>query len=231
MNRDQLRQFCISGTVTFPATFPQLARLELRKIDRLPKAQGSGLQRGDTLLVATENPSPRVSLTRSVLISDVRAVFIPRDYSSVSYENGIWLLDSEVESGLEIELYNRRDVWGIAFVPEFSPSLLEVSAGMTAGESIQYYPPLPRDPAHNHYGGVQLPPTAPVRRSNPGQQEYPLPRREGVTLPCEPLSPAPCADVHMQGVRPCEYHNKPVAEVHEDCRALLRPCEPLRRSV
>ena len=62
---------------------------------------------------------------------------------------GTWLLGNEISAYLS----GKDRVLGIVFVAEAESTLLEVHAGMTAGESAQYYPPLPSDRSFNHYGG------------------------------------------------------------------------------
>jgi hypothetical protein len=146
MNRQDYRQYLVSGTVTFPSTFPQLGRIRL--IEEASPTQPCK----DLLIVSVEeNPSPRVSLVRSVMLESIRAVFVPRDPRCVHIEDGKWLLEDEILQGLCQLATGDQTLFGIVFVPESVPSLLQMSAGMTAAESIQYYPPLPGDPSHNHY--------------------------------------------------------------------------------
>jgi hypothetical protein len=142
LSREEHRQLLLAGTVTFPATFPQLGLIHFLH---------ESLTSGKTLemISVTERPSPRVTLVRRIKASSVRAIFLPRDPQHVHYSDGRWLLGSDIceflsssKNGVSI---------GIVFVPESEPSLLHMTAGMNAAESIQYYPPLPGDPSHNHY--------------------------------------------------------------------------------
>lgn len=147
MNRDEYRQMLLAGSVTFPATFPQVGRLTLL-VESRPARPSDQLE----ILAVEEYPSPRVTLTRRVLAAKVRAVFLPRDARAVHFTDGQWLLEDEIVAGLKQRLADGPGpVFGIVFVPESEPSMLHVSAGMTAAESSQYYPPLPNDPSHNHY--------------------------------------------------------------------------------
>ncbi len=147
LNRVEYRQMLLAGTVTFPATFPHVGRLELRS-ETLSVLSG----KSEDLLAVIETPSARVTLCRQVLASSVRAVFLPRDPQHVNYADGIWLLPGEIVLGLKLQLQNANGLlYGIVFVAECEPSILTMSAGMTAAESVQYYPPLPGDPSHNHY--------------------------------------------------------------------------------
>ncbi len=161
LNRNEYRQMLLAGTVTFPATFPQVGRLELRS-ENLSALSGTS----HDILTVTETPSSRVTLSRQVLASGVRAVFLPRDPHRVNYSDGLWLLPGEILMGLKMHLQNAPGpLSGIVFVAESEPSILNMSAGMTGAESVQYYPPLPGDPSLNHYnphpgktlpGGPQL---------------------------------------------------------------------------
>jgi hypothetical protein len=142
LNHQEFRQMLLAGTVTFPATFPQLGRLRL----------ATNACDGVEILSVEENPSPRVTLKRHVKLSSVRAIFIPNDPRCVRYNDGEWLTGCDLACQLHCRLDScDAELFGIVFVPETEPSLLQVSAGMTAAESIQYYPPLPGDPSHNHY--------------------------------------------------------------------------------
>lgn len=147
LNRDEYRQMLLAGSVTFPATFPQVGRLTLC-VEPRPGRPSEALE----ILSVEEYPSPRVTLSRRVLMASVRAVFLPRDARAVRFSDGHWLLEDEVSGGLKQRLADSaQPLYGIVFVPENEPSMLHVSAGMTAAESSQYYPPLPGDLSHNHY--------------------------------------------------------------------------------
>jgi hypothetical protein len=89
MNREQLLRLATSGTVTFPPVFPHLAELEITRVRDLPVAIGPDTE---TYVVATERPSARVTMKRSVVVSEVRALFLPRDIYRVNYEDGTWLI-------------------------------------------------------------------------------------------------------------------------------------------
>ena len=155
VQRDEYRQMLLAGTVSFPATFPQVGRLSLTE-ESLPFLAESSV----SFLSVTESPSARVTLQRRVRTAAVRAVFLPNDPRNVNYADGQWLLGDEILNGLTQLLKDNLSLEGIVYVPESEPSMLHVSAGMTAGESVQYYPPLPNDPAHNHYNAW---PSAPAK--------------------------------------------------------------------
>jgi len=146
MNRDDYRHLLLSGTVTFPATFPQIGSISLIS-ESIPCGREGHKQR--EILIIKEFPSAKVTISRKVFADNVRAVFIPQDPNRVSYDCGRWLLAKEITAFLR----GKERVLGIVFVSETESTLLEVRAGMTAGESAQYYPPLPNDRSFNHYGG------------------------------------------------------------------------------
>lgn len=148
MNRDDYRQLLLSGTVTFPATFPQLGSISLCS-EPVPCGLGGQNQRMQDMLVVHEFPSARVTIARKLFAEKVRAIFLPQDPNRVNYGCGTWLLDQEIAAHLR----SVGQVLGIVFVPETESTLLEVRAGLTAGESAQYYPPLPCDRSYNHYAG------------------------------------------------------------------------------
>lgn len=146
MNRNDYRQLLLAGTVTFPATFPQLGRISL--VSESVPCQVEGVYRTQDVLVVHEFPSAKVTITRRVFADKVRALFLPQDPNRVSYACGEWLLNKEIADRLR---RCKGPVLGILFVPESESTLLEVRAGLTAGESAQYYPPLPSDRSYNHY--------------------------------------------------------------------------------
>ncbi|WP_442509884.1 hypothetical protein SH528x_001484 [Novipirellula sp. SH528] len=151
MDRERYRQRLLAGTVTFPATLPRLAELTLTSTEQLPVVASIGVASSETLVVATERPSPRVSIVRSVSATEIRAVFLPKNPAVLDWNQGVWLLQSEILPGLQMHLNSGDRLFGILYVPEFSPTLLEVQTGMTAAESAQYYPPLPCDRSQDHY--------------------------------------------------------------------------------
>jgi hypothetical protein len=147
MNRREYRQLQLAGAITFPATFPQLGRIAL-VTECLPGRHAEDEVDRRCFVRISESPSARVTITRRVEAHRVRAIFLPRDPNHVSYDDGTWLLDKEVLEGLK---KLRPNALGILFVGENEPTLLDVTAGMTAAENAQYYPPLPCDRSHNHY--------------------------------------------------------------------------------
>ena len=83
---------------------------------------------------------------------DVRAVFVPSDPAHVDHSCGHWFLGNEVFSALPTALENGDgSIRGIVYVPEHARTLMQVEVGMTAAESVEYYPPLPDDRTADHY--------------------------------------------------------------------------------
>ena len=74
LNRNEYRQMLLAGTVSFPATFPQVGTLELRS-ETLSALSGQA----SDILTVTENPSSRVTLSREVRSSRARQLAAPRD--------------------------------------------------------------------------------------------------------------------------------------------------------
>ncbi len=146
MNRYEFRQLQLAGTISFPATMPQVGHIRL-VIDYLPQSPAD-CDNCVEFICIDEHPTARVTLTRQVQADRVRALFVPRDPSQVNLEDGTWYLGSEILPFLRTK---PLEVIGIAYVAEQEPTLLKVSAGMTAAESSQYYPPLPVDRSNNHY--------------------------------------------------------------------------------
>ncbi len=222
LSHQEYRQLQLAGTITFPATFPQVGRLELRCID-LPL---KNCERREVLFVS-ETPSPRVTLTRRVFVSGVRAVFLPRDPRHVNYGDGEWLLGADVLCSLKHRLSSNRPVYGIVFVPENEPSLLHVSAGMTAAESAQYYPPLPGDTSNNHYNpwpGRQTGPIASCRVGDYDDDCYkPCDLDDCYGAPCDDLCAMACECDDGYGM-PCDTCDMYFGACDED-DVCIQPCD------
>ncbi len=205
MNRDEYRQLLLAGTVTFPATFPQLGTVSL-VCEQVP-SDTNGPQKHEMLLVK-EHPSAKVTISRKIFVDQVRAVFVPKEPSRVSYDSGKWLLADEIAPFFRC----REHALAIVFVPESEPSLLEVRAGMTAAESAQYYPPLPVDRSFNHYGGQPQP-----RHSlAPEAAENPVMKSVAVRSPA----------LHSQSLGEMEAAFMFSCDVHDDVTLELCSCDP-----
>jgi hypothetical protein len=178
LNR-QLRTLSLAGTVGLPAPFPAVGRLYL-VLDDEDETGGMGQEPAEeqesyvpepgvgdeTLLKIVHEVTPKITIIRYVRFSDVSAIFLPDDPSKVDFNRGAWYLEKDLlglalsclieiseygddkESPEEIYLTPRP---GIVFVPESAKVLLQVELGMTAAESVEYYPP------HKGQLGVQYP--------------------------------------------------------------------------
>lgn len=147
LDRRHVRAMCLAGTVAVPQKMPQLARLAVEEGNGfLPAAQSP------MMLVAEHRVSPKLTITRNVHLQDVTAVFVPDDARDFDLERGTWLLGDEIAGFIDTLSRSRPEPpLGIAYVREQAPVLMQVVVGMTAAESAEYYPPLPSDPAVDHY--------------------------------------------------------------------------------
>jgi hypothetical protein len=137
----------LAGTVAFPSTFPELGVLSFEC--HAARADGVNDSTGDVLKVE-QFLSPKLTMTRTFLASDVAAVFLPAKPERVDLRDGKWLLGDEVAKIADASKCDHQ-VLGIVYVREQASTLLQVEIGMTAAESAEYYPPLPDDRSVNHY--------------------------------------------------------------------------------
>jgi hypothetical protein len=141
-SEEQLRAMYLSGTVSIPPRFPDVADITFRSVMSGKKTR--------TLVVATQMISAKVTIKRTFFVEDVTCIFLPTDCSAVDLQCGEWVDGDEV--GLKARACVDQDaIQGILYVREHAQSLLEVQAGLTAAESAEYYPPLPDDRSVNHY--------------------------------------------------------------------------------
>ncbi|HET6425602.1 MAG TPA: hypothetical protein VFG20_18070 [Planctomycetaceae bacterium] len=148
LTRQQLLAKSLAGTVSFPPTFPQLARISVVS-SPLPVHGATA----NLLLRAEQMMSSTLSIIRTCSLSDVAGVFIPRDCGNVRLDDGLWLLGEEIAAHLAIHQHNQQQIppLGIVRVAEHVSVFMQVEVGMTAAESAEYYPPLPCDRSHDHY--------------------------------------------------------------------------------
>lgn len=137
---EQLRQFYLSGTVSIPPRFPDLAKISF---------EGGTSRRSQVFVVATQSISPKLTIKRSFFAQDVSSLFIPDETTNVDFERGTWFEGIELEDKIFLSL-DKTEI-GIIYVRENAQSVLEMQAGLTAAESAEYYPPLPDDRSVNHY--------------------------------------------------------------------------------
>jgi len=151
LSRQQLLAKSLAGTVSFPSTLPHLADLSILPVQ--PSDQGNEQTRQ---LRVEHRMSPSLTIIRTVDLSEVAAVFLPRDLRHVDLNDGTWLLAEEIPAQLAIHQNNSSNgpLRGIVRLPEQATVFMQVEVGMTAAESAEYYPPIACDRAVNHY---QLP--------------------------------------------------------------------------
>lgn len=138
---EQVRAIALSGTVSIPPRFPELATISFEKGDAVADP---------AFVVASQQLSPKLSIKRSFYAMDVKCLFVPNSTSQVDLEDGEWF-EGEKLAQKAYSLMNQGKVKGILYVREQAQSLLEMEAGMTAAESAEFYPPLPEDRSVNHY--------------------------------------------------------------------------------
>lgn len=219
MNYEQYKHLMLAGTITFPSTFPQLGQLSLRKSTGHGVIESVAAKYND-LLVITERPSIRITISRCMPAADVRAVFVPHDPHHVSWDHGHWLLGEEVLEKVRARLAACAQLYGIVFVAEHTATLLEVEAGMTAAESAQYYPPLLCDRSNNHYDA-----------SGKARQSGALSGYSGqapVLSPCEIIDPHLSAQAYGQSMSPFELLETSMSpcEWRERCELPLQSQSP-----
>jgi len=146
MNRQQLRALHLAGTVAVPQRFPELGKILLGNRSVATPSSTTDLFGVEHLL------NPKLWIRRWFRMADVKAVFLPQDPRCVDLQDGSWLLGEEVSAVLPTLLESRNQcTHGITYVAEQAPTLMQVEVGMTAAESVEYYPPLPDDRTRDHY--------------------------------------------------------------------------------
>jgi hypothetical protein len=187
--RRQQQSLHLAGTVSVPPTFPELGKLYLERGACGVAPQGKTAP-ADVLCVELEL-SPRVSIARKFLVSDVAAVFVPKSPGNVNLSDGTWLLAGEIDQLETLEANSGGGLLGIAYVPESARTLMQVEVGMTAAESVEYYPPLPDDRSVNHYQFSADCPEAcpnggpcPERRGGPCPERRPARKLQAFSFPC-----------------------------------------------
>ncbi|PHQ34731.1 hypothetical protein [Rhodopirellula bahusiensis] len=138
---EQLRAMALSGTVSIPPRFPDLAIISFETCDN---------STSPFVVVAYQKLSPKLSIKRTFFPSDLKCFFVPESTSHVDLENGEWFEGNQLLKKAQLMLDSTK-VEGILYVREQAQSLLEMEAGMTAAESAEFYPPLPDDRSVNHY--------------------------------------------------------------------------------
>lgn len=154
LTRDQRIALELAGTVPVPTPFPAAGEIRI-VTDAEPGgkvAMADLLARKLIYLEVRHRISPKLTITRTVYLDEVAAVFLPDQPDGDLYDVGTWLLALE----LQAECFNRVALRpsrrggedrrllgvGVVYLPESAPVLMRVEVGMTAAESVEYYPPL-----------------------------------------------------------------------------------------
>ncbi|TWU49141.1 hypothetical protein [Rubripirellula reticaptiva] len=137
----QLRSMYLSGTVSIPPRFPDVAEISFSQINQI---------NGQIFITATQRLSPKLVIKRSFFADDVTSLFIPECPKQVDLDKGTWL-EGKALADKVFHSMDKDVVQGIIYVREHAQSMLELEAGLTAAESAQYYPPLPEDRSVDHY--------------------------------------------------------------------------------
>jgi hypothetical protein len=159
-----LRSIALAGTIAVPSPFPALGRIEI-STHGVSKDEVDSLQDPTSFeavqffrkvhVEIVHEVNPRLTITRVVRLCDIAAAFLPADSSHVSLSHGQWYLSAELES-LVLERLSESNspefpalvpllFEAIVYLPETAKVLLRVETGMTAAESVEYYPPTPGD--------------------------------------------------------------------------------------
>lgn len=136
-----LRKLFLAGTVSIPPSLPGKASVTV-------KVQGP-IDSQWFLVKATQEVSQQVSISRTFMGHDVKAIFVPTAGKKCNLKNGTWTLGPDVRAFLDSKQENGFQ--GVLFVTENAQSLLETKAGLTAAENAEYYPPMPQDRSNSHY--------------------------------------------------------------------------------
>jgi hypothetical protein len=164
LGENHLRSIALAGTIAVPSPFPALGRIDVSTYGITKDEVGcledptsfDAIQFFRKVLVEiVHEVNPRLTITRVVKLCDIAAAFLPTDTSQVSLSNGQWYLSAELEA-LVLEKLSELSTQDfpalvpllfetIVYLPETAKVLLRVETGMTAAESVEYYPPTPGD--------------------------------------------------------------------------------------
>jgi hypothetical protein len=165
LSENHLRSIALAGTVAVPSPFPALGRIDV-STHGLTKDEVDSLLEDPTsfeavrffqkiLVEIAHEVNPRLTITRVVKLCDIAAVFLPADTSQVSLSQGQWHLSAELDALVleKLSEWNTQNFpalvpllfESIVYLPETAKVLLRVETGMTAAESVEYYPPMPGD--------------------------------------------------------------------------------------
>ncbi|HVA49030.1 MAG TPA: hypothetical protein VNH11_21890 [Pirellulales bacterium] len=134
----QIQHLHLAGTVSIPRHFPELGRIWY-----LPEGAEDDDENRKTPVLRVEHAlTHTASVTRTCLLEEVRAVFVPKKPSKVDLKKGRFLLGAEIANAWP-HLKKDADgaVLGIVHVFETARTHTEVSMGLTAIQSVEFSPP------------------------------------------------------------------------------------------
>ena len=130
----------LAGTVSIPPKFPELATISFAVVN------------GRFIVEATQELSPKLIIKRTFFAADVSSIFKPSNENIIDLRKGTFYEADALETFVKQRLKSKKvEFKGIVYVREHAQSSLEMTAGLTAAESAEFYPPLPNDRSVNHY--------------------------------------------------------------------------------
>lgn len=154
---DRLKALHLAGTVSIPSPFPQIGCISLATLRSPGDARRTAQQQrrtAETFLQIEHVQSPRLMISRVVSLADVQAVFLPESPEQPHFDQGVWHLGGVGQRDVVALLRGPgpdKRVLGIVYVKESAQLLMQVEVGMTAAESVEYYPPVMKDRTDSHY--------------------------------------------------------------------------------
>jgi hypothetical protein len=159
---EAVRAMQLAGTVSFPAPYPEPGRITLREV-----AGENGKKSEDEFMLRVKHvQSKRVTISRSIWIEDIEALyfnddnanhtdedvkpvidlrdkwFFPARFGVASIADVIAMLKPrQPQNARQKGAQSYHALVGTVFVKESASVLMEVIAGLTAGESAAYHPP------------------------------------------------------------------------------------------
>jgi hypothetical protein len=149
MTFDSLRALHLAGRISIPSPYPEPGWISL---DTVSSQEGNSRFDEEMVRVAHVQ-SNRLVISRLVLIDDVEVVHLADDSKNPEALRDRWCI-GHAGVGVWLDALRRADavpLVGTIFVRETTPVLMHVQVSMTAGESVEYYPPVVRDRSDAHY--------------------------------------------------------------------------------
>jgi hypothetical protein len=134
--RGHIQHLHLAGTVSIPPHFPELGRIcYWEKGVVLDKEKDE--KYAPPIIRVEHEITHSAKVTRTCLLEEVSAIFIPKDPDNPDLQKGEFLLGPEIKG----KLTEGKAVLGIVYVHERARTHTEVSMSMTAIQSIEFAPP------------------------------------------------------------------------------------------